>query len=221
MLKLEFTTDTIDALHYERFHHPHPRVQLKMEVLYLKSQQLPHQQICSPARVSGNTLRAYLREYQAGGVAQLKQLNFHQPQSALETHRESLAEHFTQHPPASVKQAQAVSAEQTGIERSPIQVRAFLLRLGMKCRKVGMMPAKADTEKQAEFLAQQLEPRLAEAQAGERAGFFLDSAHFVLGPVLGWLWSFTRWFSSAERAATLQRAGCAQCRHARRVDGHQ
>lgn len=42
MLKIEFSTAEIEALNYERFHHTHPRVQLKMEAVYLKSQQLPH-----------------------------------------------------------------------------------------------------------------------------------------------------------------------------------
>lgn len=197
MLKLEFTTETIEALRYERFHHPHPRVQLKMEVLLLKSQNLPHWQICQLTGVSGNTLRAYLRAYQAGGLAQLQQLNFYQPQSALQAHSESLDAHFKEHPPVSVKQARTFIAERTGIERSPTQIRAFLRRLGLQCRKVGMLPAKADVEQQAEFLHDQLEPRLAEAQAGQRHVYFLDSAHFVLAPVLGWLWCFTRLFIQA------------------------
>jgi hypothetical protein len=35
MIKLKFTEAQKQALHYERFNHPH--VQLKMEVLWLKS----------------------------------------------------------------------------------------------------------------------------------------------------------------------------------------
>ena len=34
-----------------------------------------------------------------------------------------------------------------------------------------MIPAKADPEAQAAYLAQEIEPRLAEAQAGQRAVF--------------------------------------------------
>ena len=45
MLKLDFTTDQIEALKYERFHYPHPHVRRKMEALLLKSQQLPHARI--------------------------------------------------------------------------------------------------------------------------------------------------------------------------------
>ena len=44
MIRIEFTKQQVEDLSYERYHHPHPRVQQKMEVLYLKSQGLPHQQ---------------------------------------------------------------------------------------------------------------------------------------------------------------------------------
>lgn len=39
-----------------------------------------------------------------------------------------------------------------------------------------------------------MEPRLEEAKSGKREVFFVDAAHFVLAPVLGILWSFTRLF---------------------------
>jgi transposase len=42
-----------------------------------------------------------------------------------------------------------------------------------------------------------LEPRLAQARAGQRAVFFVDAAHFVLAPFLGFLWSVTRLFVRA------------------------
>lgn len=60
-----------------------------------------------------------------------------------------------------------------------------------------MIPAKADPDKQTAYLAQELEPRLAEAQAGKRAVFFVDAAHFVLAPFLGFLWSVARIFIQA------------------------
>lgn len=60
-----------------------------------------------------------------------------------------------------------------------------------------MVPAKADPEVQAAYLSEVLEPRLAEAQAGKRAVFFVDAAHFVLAPFLGCLWSLTRIFIKA------------------------
>ena len=47
MITIEFTEEDTQALHHERFHHPHPRVQKKMEALWLKSQELPHKEICN------------------------------------------------------------------------------------------------------------------------------------------------------------------------------
>ena len=72
MIKIEFTPEEIDALELERYHHPDPKVQKKMEALYLKSQKLEHQEICRLCRLSGPTLVAYLKQYQEGGIEQLK-----------------------------------------------------------------------------------------------------------------------------------------------------
>src|SRR4030066_1172310 len=60
-----------------------------------------------------------------------------------------------------------------------------------------MIPAKADPEKQKEFLEQEIQPRLEAAQAGKRVVFFVDAAHFVLAPFLGFLWSVVRVFIQA------------------------
>jgi transposase len=60
-----------------------------------------------------------------------------------------------------------------------------------------MIPAKADPAVQANSLKQTLEPRLLEAKEGKRAVFFVDAAHFVLAPFLGFLWSLTRLFIQA------------------------
>jgi Homeodomain-like domain len=74
MIDIDFTPEDIEALHHERFHHPHPPVQEKMEAVYLKSQGLLHKEICRLSRTSENTLRSYLRHFQEGGVERLKRL---------------------------------------------------------------------------------------------------------------------------------------------------
>ena len=107
MLRLSFSDHDIDRLHYERFHHPHPRVQLKREALYLKSQGLAHKQIGELVGVCQNTLVAYFRQYQQGGVAALKKLHFYEPPSALDPYRDSLEAYFRAHPPSTVKHAAA------------------------------------------------------------------------------------------------------------------
>ena len=63
MLQLNFTDEAIEQLNYERYHHPHPVVQRRMETLYLKSQGLAHQEICRLCRISHPTLTKDLRSY--------------------------------------------------------------------------------------------------------------------------------------------------------------
>ena len=52
-----------------------------------------------------------------------------------------------------------------------------------------MLPAKADPDRQKEYLEQEIQPRLDEARTGKRVVLFVDAAHFVLAPFLGFLWS--------------------------------
>lgn len=151
MIRLEFSEAEVKALDHERYHHPHPRVQRKMEALWLKSCGLPHQAICRLTGICSTTLTRYLRAYQAGGLEALKTLPFYRPESALQRHRATLEDYFRVHPPATAKEAMVVIERLTGIRRSPERVRQFLKGSGMKCRKVGMLPAKADAAAQEAF----------------------------------------------------------------------
>jgi hypothetical protein len=90
MLRIEFSEEEKQALHYERFHHPHPRVQQRMEALWLKSRNLPHGQIADLVQVDEDTLRGYLRAYQEGGIERLKDLNWRGSWGALAGHADTL-----------------------------------------------------------------------------------------------------------------------------------
>lgn len=151
MIQIEFTEEAIDELRYQRFNHPHPRVQRKMEALLLKSDGLPHHRITRILGISENTLREYLREYEEGGIERLKTVRFYRPQSELVEYHQSLEAYFEEHPPATVNEAAAKIEELTGIRRGLTQVRKFLDSLGLRPRKVGMIPAKADVEEQERF----------------------------------------------------------------------
>ena len=52
-------------------------------------------------------------------------------------------------------------------------------------------------EQQAEFLEDELKPRLEEARQGKRHVFFVDASHFVYGTFLCCLWSFVRLYVRA------------------------
>lgn len=151
MLQILFSEQAIADLRDERYHHPHPRVQMKMEALLLKSQGLPHHTIAACVGISEPTLRSYLRAYHAGGIEALRELHFAQPTSKLEAYRTTLEAHFQAHPPANASQAAAVIKEITGIKRSPTQIRIFLKKLGLKRLKTYAIPAKYDEDKQERF----------------------------------------------------------------------
>lgn len=171
MIRISFTESDIERLRYERFHHPHPRVQRKIEAILLKSTGMKHKDICGITGVCGNTLRDYLRDYADGGIERLKEVSFYRRESELERHRETIKEYFRQYPPTDMKEAMAAIEQLTGIRRSENRVREYLKKIGMKRRKVGMIPAKADPEKQERFVKEELNPRLKEAKQGRRAVF--------------------------------------------------
>jgi transposase len=199
-----FTADDREALAHDRYHYPDPRVQRKIEVLWLKSHGLGHDDIATYADVSRRTVQRYLDESREGGLARLRQCRWHQPQDALAKHQGSLAEDFSKNPPRSAKQAQAVIEQQTGVRRGLSQVRHFLQgRLGLRWRQTGAIPVppkktiEEHAHEQATFLENKLEPRLEQARLGLRQVDFVDAAHFVLAPFLGCLWCVARRFVRA------------------------
>ena len=158
MLHITFSEQDIAELHYERYHHPHPRVQMKMEALLFSSRALPHREIAACVGVSEPTLRTYFRTYLTGGIAALREVHFYRPTSDLEPHRTTLEAYFTEHPPSSATQAAAAIEELTGIKRSPTQIRIFMKKLGLKRLKTYAIPAKCDQEQQETFKKTNLSP---------------------------------------------------------------
>ena len=146
MLKIDILETDIPLLKYERYNHLHPRVMLKMDVLYLKSFGLSNDLICKITGVCGNTLREYLKQYQNGGIERLKEVNFNKPSSELSEYSVTIEEYFTENPPSSITEAMSKIEEITGIKRGETQVRKFLKSLNFRYIKTCSVPAKALTE---------------------------------------------------------------------------
>src|ERR1700731_1416696 len=122
MRTFRFTAADLLAIAHARYHHPHPHVRRKMEVLWLKAHDLPHAQTATLAGVSRSTVQRYLTEYLAGGLDRIRRFRWHGPPSALVEHTFSREEYFWDPPPHSAKQAQAVIEQQTGLRRGLTQV---------------------------------------------------------------------------------------------------
>jgi transposase len=99
MTGLTFSEEEQQALHKERFEHPHPRVQQRMEVLWLISQGLVYAQAAHLAGVSEATVDRYVALYRQGGLEALRELKWGKATSELLDHRDSLEESFRRNPP--------------------------------------------------------------------------------------------------------------------------
>lgn len=130
MSNLSFSDEERQTFHKERFEYPHPRVQQRMEVLWLISQGLVYREAARLAGVSEATVDRYVAIYREGGLEGLRQLKWVSPTSKLMEHSASLEESFLQQPPHTIAEACQRIKDLTGIERRPTQVRAFLKKAG-------------------------------------------------------------------------------------------
>ena len=117
MIKIAFADADIEALRYGRFHHPDPRVQVRLEALYLRSQGVANAEIQRLCGISKASFHRYLTIYASGGIEALKRIEHYRPHSELYSHRPTLEAAFAQDPPATVAEAAARIATLTGIER--------------------------------------------------------------------------------------------------------
>jgi transposase len=129
MRTFAFSPEVVNAIRHDRYHHPHPRVQQKMEVLWLKSKGFTHEEIAELADVSRRTVQRYLDAYLAGGLEGLRRLSWRLPTAALDAHQAALEDYFLENPPRSTREAQAAIEQQTGVRRGLTQVRAFLKKV--------------------------------------------------------------------------------------------
>ena len=126
MRQFTFIPEVLAEIRHDRYHHPHPRVQRKMEVLWLKSLGLTHADVAEFADVSPRSVQRYLDEFLEGGLEQVRRLGWQGKHCELDEHQQSLEDYFIEYPPRSAREAQAAIERLTGIRRGLSQVRAFL-----------------------------------------------------------------------------------------------
>jgi transposase len=146
MLKINVTESDMKLLKHERYNHPHPRVMLKMDVLYLKGLGLSNDLINTITGVCGNTMREYWKQYEEGGIERLKEVNFYKPSSELQEYSGTIEAYFKESPPSSISQASAIIEKIAGIKRGETQIRKLLKSMNFRYIKSYSVPAKALTE---------------------------------------------------------------------------
>lgn len=159
MRRFIFTEEVQQALAKERYHHPDPRVQQRMEIVLLKSKAETHERIAELAGTSRRTVQRVLNVFEKDGLDGLRKFHWKGPSSALTPHRESLEAEFRERPPHTVSEACQRIEELTGVCRKPSRVRKWMREtLELKWRKVAAVPVppklsvEEHAKKQAAFL---------------------------------------------------------------------
>jgi len=198
MLRINLSQAEIEKLSYERYYYPCPIVQKRIQAVYIKG--TTEFSDTKAGQISGlhrHSVNHWVQSYQTGGFESLCQYNYGTNKSELENYSGSILKSFTERPPMSAREAKMRIEEMTGISRSPSQIRTFMKHNGLRYIKTGHIPAKADTEKQRQWVKSTLEPAIKEAQNGECHLLFMDAAHFILEPFICALWCIARLFVKA------------------------
>jgi transposase len=126
MRPLTVTADDLAAIAHDRYHHPVPLVQKRMEVVWLYHHGQTQATCAALAGVSHRSAQRYLDAYRDHGLAGLRRVEWRGPESELAAHAATLEDYFLQNPPATVGDAQAAIERLTGVRRGLTQVRRFL-----------------------------------------------------------------------------------------------
>ena len=123
---LVFSEEILSKLSTERYQHPVPLVQRRMEVLWLIGNGETQERAGKLAGVSKATVARHIALFRMKGLDGLRELDWCTPTSELEKHRTTLENEFREHPPHTIAEACARIKELTGVSRGETQVRNFL-----------------------------------------------------------------------------------------------
>ena len=135
MQPLIFTQDDRDQIEHDRFMHPSPQIQKRMDILNLAAHGLPYDQIAEIAGCSTSTVQRRLDDFRTGGLDAVRQRNYKGQTSELMGYAKTLEDHFRNHPPATLPEARDKIESITGIRRGLTQVRIFLNTLRLATPK--------------------------------------------------------------------------------------
>ena len=130
MRRLDFPPQVLDQIEHDRYHHPCPQVQRRMELLRLAAHGLHRADLIRLTGLSRATVQRRLDNYRDGGLDAVRRWGYRGQPNALAPHAPTLEDHFRRHPPATVADAQTTIERLTGVRRGPTQVRQFLKKVG-------------------------------------------------------------------------------------------
>ena len=129
MARIVFTEEQKQALKRDRFAHPHPRVQKRMDVMWYLSLGETNANAARLAAVSQATVDRYVAIYRKHGIDGLKRFDWCGPSSELLEHKTSLEELFRAEPPHTTAEARQRIEAATGVKRGLTQTRQFIKKV--------------------------------------------------------------------------------------------
>jgi transposase len=132
MRALDFPPDALDLGEHDRYQHPCPQVQRRMELLRLAAHGLPRADLIRLTGLSRATVQRRLDDYRDGGLDAVRRWAYRGQPGGLARHATTLEEHSRLHPPATVADAADAIFRLTAVRRGPTQVRLFLKKVGAR-----------------------------------------------------------------------------------------
>ena len=102
MRPISFTEEESAAIGRDQFHYPNPRVQHRMEILWLKMHGEIHERIAELAGCSRRSVQRVLDCFVAGGLNAVRQFHEKGRVNELAPLAKSLEEEFRERPPGNV-----------------------------------------------------------------------------------------------------------------------
>lgn len=204
-IELQLTKKDLKIISKRRIDHANKKIRQRLQALWFANQsEFTAETIARYTGLSKRSIFEIIKTYKELGLEKVMELSPRRQKSQLEGFSELIKDEFDKEPPRSIKEAKIKIEELTGIKRSETQIRKFLKSLGMRLLKPMLIPfSKGDddvekkTKKQKEFVAEQLDPILEEAEQGKRKVLFMDACHVQLACMLGFLWCFARKYIKA------------------------
>jgi transposase len=136
MYQCQFSTEDLDIIRHQRYHHPDPVIRKRMTILWHKQHGVPHHTIAKLSGAAPNTVTGTLRTYLDQGLRGVQERKFYRPPSKLDPYREQLSAYFGDHPPRTLKEAAAEIERLTALSFTISHVQNFLLSIGLSRKKL-------------------------------------------------------------------------------------
>lgn len=193
MLPFSLSRSDADIVNMERKTEKSAIVRTRMLVLHLLDLGYKSGECALIAGCHANSVTNYVKMYNAGGLAQIRKLNYSKDKHQLRAQYKEVEQSIEKGHCHTVADAAEVLRKEFNYKSSLEAVRQLLHRLGFKRRKRGTFPGKIDDfdkwNAKQEVFVKKLYKLLKKAKKGVIDLVFSDAAHFVYGKFNNFSWS--------------------------------